>query len=330
MCGRAGHPLYSGLSDRLFGTKGAWTLARCPDASCGLIWLDPMPAVEDISKAYEEYYTHSDDTSEHSSLMLRLFLAAKEGYLAQKYGYKEERLSLSRRLAGWLIRLHPGRRTVFDFNVMWLAPVPGGRLLDVGCGSGAFLEFMQQLGWRVEGVDFDAGAARNASAKGVRVNVGPLEEQGLAENTFDAITMSHFIEHVHDPERVVKEAWRLLRPGGRLVMVTPNSQSFGHSFYGADWMHLDPPRHLHLFNRITLQRLAHRAGFEKVEAFTSIRDAYGMFIGSRAIQRQGAYVMGSPQSLGVRLWARAMELAEFLASGIRPNIGEEVVVIAQK
>jgi 2-polyprenyl-3-methyl-5-hydroxy-6-metoxy-1,4-benzoquinol methylase len=289
-----------------------------------------MPLEEDIGSAYENYYTHSHVHQKHASLLLALFTAARDGYLARTYGYRRDEISIVKWLAGWLICLHPGRRAVLDFNVMRLGPVEGGRLLDVGCGSGDFLAFMQQLGWRVEGVDFDAKAVKNAAAKGVHARVGSLESQKFPESTFDAVTMSHFIEHVHDPRNLLRECWRILKPGGHLVAVTPNTGSFGHRLYGDCWMHLDPPRHLHLFNVNTLRSLAEAAGFSQVDAFTSIRGAYGVFIGSRSIRRKGTYDMHSMQPVRIRLWARAMELAEWLITKIEANAGEEAVVIARK
>lgn len=330
LCGREGRLLYSALGDRLFGTEGAWTLVQCPDAACGLIWLDPMPLEEDIAHAYEQYYTHVDRLDRQDSWVLRLFLAAKRGYLARRYGYRRDEISMAQWLAGWLICLHPGRRAVLDFNVMWLHQRAGGRLLDVGCGTGEFLSFMQGLGWRAEGVDFDAQAAANAAAKGVQVHVGHLGEQRFGDNMFDAVTMSHFIEHVHDPSRLIGECHRILRPGGTMVAVTPNSKSLGHYLYEDKWMHLDPPRHLHLFNVNNLRRMAEPHDFSQLDIFASLRDAYGMFIGSRSILRNGRHDLGSTPGSAERLRARAMELFEWLAMKRAATLGEELVLIARK
>ncbi len=255
---------------------------------------------------------------------------AKRGYLSFTYGYFKNEVGIAGKLAGALFYLHPGRRAVVDFNVMWLPPIPRGRLLDVGCGAGSFLGYMQQIGWEVEGVDFDPVAARNASLKGVQVRVGSLESQLYPDASFDAVTMSHFIEHVHDPRELVAECRRILKPGGQLVIVTPNSESFGHGLYGKYWMHLDPPRHLHLFNARNLSRMVVGAGFHQARTFTSIRDAYGMFIGSQSIKRTGGYDMSGAPALKVRWWARVMEFLEWVVTQVNRNAGEEVVVIAKK
>lgn len=290
-----------------------------------------MPVEEDIGKAYQNYYTHSDARLDHGQWMLQIFTAIKESYLAMKYGYHhQDNLPLWQKWIGCLIYLHPGRRTVMDFNVMWLPRKDPGRLLDVGCGSGQLLQFMQSLGWQVDGVDFDAKAAENAKSKGVQVHVGDLRAQGFSDDCFDAVTMSHFIEHVHDPISLLRECRRILKPGGQLVVVTPNTESLGHRIYRNKWMHLDPPRHLHLFNMPSLRSVAEKTDFAKLALATSIRDAYGMFLGSRSILRTGSYRMEELQPRTVRMWARGMELVEWLAVKLNPRLGEELVLIAEK
>jgi 2-polyprenyl-3-methyl-5-hydroxy-6-metoxy-1,4-benzoquinol methylase len=330
LCGCEALPLYTGLHDRLFGTRGEWNLVQCANAECRLSWLNPMPLEEDIGHAYALYYTHDDREQLHATSLQRLYSAAKRGYLGRRYGYYERAQSLATRLAGLLLYLHPGRRAVVDFSVMWLSNRAEARLLDIGCGSGAFLANMQHLGWRVEGVDFDAAAAANAARKHVRVHVGSLADQAFPADSFDAVTMSHFIEHVHDPRALLEECVRILRPGGELVIVTPNTRSHGHATYGRNWMHLDPPRHLHLFDPETLATLACSAGLQVTRKFTSLRDAYGMYLGSRAIALYGVYDMTGVARRSSRIWARAMELLEWLVLKLRADAGEEIVLIGRK
>src|SRR5260221_10115362 len=86
VCGGPGDLLYRDLPDRLFGAAGVWNLRRCASSGCGLIWIDPLPLAEDLGKAYEHYYTHSDAPAPDSWLR-RAFVAAKRAYLAAKYGY---------------------------------------------------------------------------------------------------------------------------------------------------------------------------------------------------------------------------------------------------
>jgi 2-polyprenyl-3-methyl-5-hydroxy-6-metoxy-1,4-benzoquinol methylase len=117
----------------------------------------------------------------------RLFLAAKRGYLANRFGYAAD-VPFAERLVGLLPWIYPGRPAELDFSVMWLEPCTRGRLLDVGAGSGWLVAQMCTLGWQAEGVDFDDHAVATARARGLSVRQGSLPEQMFPENSH-AITM---------------------------------------------------------------------------------------------------------------------------------------------
>lgn len=329
LCGAQGKPLYQGLKDRLFGAPGEWNLKKCPNPECGLVWLDPMPLEEDISKAYQNYYTHQDRYISNT-WPRRVYRLAKEGYLVRKYGYYTESVATWKKFLGIFVYLDPGRRAALDASIMYLPAQPNGRLLEVGCGSGQMLKLMQDLGWRVEGVDFDPAAVENAQAKGLQVRLGTLESQVYPDDYFDAITMSHLIEHVHDPLQLLRECNRILRPGGSLVVVTPNGGSWGHKLFRDAWRGLEPPRHLHVFTIPSLYCLAEKAGFKKLRISTTIRGANGLFMASRSIQRTGKHVNGGPQPRAVRIWARGMQLVEWAILKVKPDIGEEITLMGKK
>lgn len=327
-CGAPGAPLYADLADRLFGTAGTWSLRRCGNSACGLLWLDPMPLEEDIHKAYVHYYTHAV-RQDQGGLVRRLFDGAKRGYLANHYGYAAG-VGIATRLLGLLPWLYPGRPAELDFSVMWLEAGARGRLLDVGAGSGWLVEHMGNLGWQAEGLDFDPQSVGSARERGLVFHQGGLPQQNFAEASFDAVTMSHCIEHVHDPLAWLAEARRILKPGGRLALATPNNASFGHAMFGESWFALDPPRHLHLFNVAAMTTLMRRAGFTKFRVFTSIRDANGTFIASRAIRSSGKFDMLAPVGVMSKLAGRGMQMIEALAKVARPDAGEDLVVLAER
>jgi len=92
------------------------------------------------------------------------------------------------------------------------------------------------------------------------VQLGSLEQQKFPAESFDAVTMSHVIEHVPEPIQTLSECARILRPGGRLFLWTPNHSSLGCRVFGKHWRGLEPPRHLHLFSPRSLKSLLNKAG----------------------------------------------------------------------
>lgn len=284
-----------------------------------------MPAPEDAHLLYASYYTHAEEQP-RDRLPDRLFAAAKRGYVANHFGYDAGAIA---RVLGVLPWLYPGRRSELDFSVMWLRAARRGRVLDVGAGSGWLVEHLGSLGWEAEGLDFDVRAVSRARARGLKIHQGSLLDQKFADAIFDAVTMSHNIEHVHDPVRWLAEARRVLRPGGRLVIATPNSRSFLHRWFRKHWFPLEPPRHLYLFNREALAAALDKAGFERFRLFTSVRDANNVFLRSRSIRSTGRYEM-APRGNLWRLWGRAVQLAESQRLVLDPDAGEDLVALAQK
>ncbi len=330
LCNAEGGVLYENLTDRLFGAPGEWTLKKCPNPECGLIWLDPMPVEEDIWKAYRTYYTHRSSLQAESSRLKKLYQYVKQGYWADKYGYRNNAIPRWKKLAGSLIYLEPGRRASLDFSVMYLPYLPNGKLLEIGCGSGDMLKTMQDLGWETEGVDFDPKAVEQARSKGLTVQLGTLEQQSYPDDSFDAVTMSHLIEHVHKPLEVLRECQRILKPGGKLIIVTPNTEAYGHKRFSRFWLHLDPPRHLYIFTETSLESLTEKAKFSRVTVSTIIRDADNTLVASQIIKQEGKYTFGNPQPVPLKLWAKGLQIFEWLLLRFRPHMGEELALIAEK
>jgi 2-polyprenyl-3-methyl-5-hydroxy-6-metoxy-1,4-benzoquinol methylase len=294
------------------------------------MWLDPFPLAEDIHYAYESYPTHEvQPIVSHVALttLNRLKRFVRESYLDVKYRRQPENVSVIRKLGSLLAYLAPLRRADIDLSLMLLPIRKGGRLLEVGCGSGGILKFLQEAGWEAHGLDNDPDAVNSARRGGILdVELGSLAEQEYPANHFDAVALCHVLEHIFDPAELVRECHRILKPGGHLVIITPNSQSLGHRLFKQHWIHLHPPNHLYIFRRHTLHQLAISAGFENARCFSSIRWADQVFLGSSNIKRFGH----SKEPNATCAWAKTAALLEWLIGLCSRNVGEECNLIAEK
>jgi 2-polyprenyl-3-methyl-5-hydroxy-6-metoxy-1,4-benzoquinol methylase len=252
--------LHRGLSDRVFFVApGEWALWRCQH--CQSAYLDPRPTRETIGQAYEHYFTHEEVSApprppRNGFERLRARLA--NGYRNARYGGN---LQPASGLGAWFGEIPPLGWPV-DSRYRYLPRRPG-RVLDVGAGGGHWLELAAEGGWSVAGAEPDPVARERMTSRGMPAR--PSAEAWFDEaGTFDVVTMNHVIEHVHDPKQLLAAAFRLLKPGGRLYVETPNVDALGHKIYGRDWIALDPPRHLLLFNRTSLRNAVRAAGFRSI------------------------------------------------------------------
>lgn len=140
--------------------------------------------------------------------------------------------------------------------------VPTGRLLDVGAATGFFLALAKERGWDVRGVELSPAAVAVAATRGIEVVAGTLETAPYEERSFDAVTMFDVLEHVQRPAALVERTRQLLRPGGALVINTPDSASVCARLMARRWHLLCPPEHLALFNQRSLAKLLGDHGFE--------------------------------------------------------------------
>jgi SAM-dependent methyltransferase len=141
-----------------------------------------------------------------------------------------------------------------------------GRLLEIGTGAGLFSKAMQRAGWETVGVEVNGDAAAFARDRlGLDVRQTYAEDVTEPPASFDVVAMMDVIEHVPDPAAVVTTARRLLKPGGLLLMQTPNLDSISRLALGSPWAVLSPAEHLYYFTESTMRALLERTGFQGVE-----------------------------------------------------------------
>jgi 2-polyprenyl-3-methyl-5-hydroxy-6-metoxy-1,4-benzoquinol methylase len=156
------------------------------------------------------------------------------------------------------------RRRLARLHALLDKPRDEIHLLDVGCSSGTFLESAGRFGVRAQGVEPAAQAAASARAAGFEVFTGTLDEARFPAHRFDAITLFEVIEHLASPLALVRECWRILKPGGIILIGTGNSASWTARWMGAHWDYLSIARHgghVSFFSTVSMRILAKRCGF---------------------------------------------------------------------
>ncbi len=324
LCGLSGAVLYSNLRDRYWSAPGVWSIRKC--SGCEHLWLDPWPVPDDLGKLYASYFTHGiprEDPFEGEAWWPRF----RRGVMAA-IGYLGIARNGGEQVLGQLARLLPPVWEECEELARSVRGPPRGLLFDIGCGDGSYLRTMQTLGWTVRGIEPDPIAAEVARGRGLDVATTSLEEAPLPSDAFDAITMSHVIEHVIEPRNALETVRRSLKPGGMVLIITPNARSWGHSQFGASWYHLDPPRHLHLFTIRNLVACAARAGLSTVRVQTTGR-GHLVYDASRSVFRTGRFRLDDP-SFRATTGDRWFRLVEQGLLRIGPGRGEEILMFCEK
>lgn len=325
VCDAEGTVLYEQLDDRLFGVVGIWNLWECP--RCGLIWLNPCPTVEDIPRAYAAgYFTHGETRQSESSDSPFSPLVLLRGMLASTYRYSLRNHGTDG--IGPLLENLPIARDFVGAKFHFHSHTPLGKLLEVGCGNGSFLARMKSLGWDVYGVEPDPVASQRAQQSyNLPIFRGTLEEANLPPKSFDAISLAHVIEHIHDPVSLLTECHRLLKPNGRVTILTPNAKSLGHWLFGRRWLGLDPPRHLHVFTCQTLSAIVRKTPLSVRTVRTLSRWALTVWLQTRS--NKDASRLAPRKVPGIhQLEAFSFLLFEECLRYVNRNLGEEILLVA--
>lgn len=190
--------------------------------------------------------------------------AADEEHIG-KYYQSEDYVSHSNTSKGLVnILYHLVRRYMLGRKrklVEKTAGIRKGNILDVGAGTGFFLDEMRSHGWQVTGIEKIAGARQFAAEK-FKLNLKSNEELfRLHDSSFDAITLWHVLEHVHRLNENMETFFRLLKPDGKLIIAVPNRTSFDAHQYKEYWAAWDVPRHIWHFSPKNIHLLAQKHGF---------------------------------------------------------------------
>lgn len=213
-------------------------IVECP--ACFLRFTQDVPSPDAIGRYYksENYISH---TNTSAGLVNRIYQLVRKRTLANK-----------RKL------------------ITQLTGLKTGQLLDIGSGTGSFVAEMSRHGWQVTGLEPDADARKNAREL-YGVELGEMNEfYKTREQSFDAISLWHVLEHVHELHPYVKRLKHLLKPGGTIFIAVPNYTSDDAIKYGPYWAAYDVPRHLYHFSPGSIEKLMQAHGLK----ITSLRQMW--------------------------------------------------------
>jgi 2-polyprenyl-3-methyl-5-hydroxy-6-metoxy-1,4-benzoquinol methylase len=233
--------------------------------ACSLKFTQDIPEPENIGRYYQsqDYISHTD---------------TKEGLVNNLY-HKVRSFTLGQKRK--LVQSKSGMKT--------------GKILDIGCGTGAFLNEMKDNGWNITGIEQDE-ATRQRAFQNYKISASTPSALFSLTQKFDAITMWHVLEHVHQLHDYIRECKRLLTDNGVLIIAVPNHTSGDAEHYKDSWAAWDVPRHLYHFSPESMKALMHLHGFKIEEMKPMWFDSFYVSMLSEKYSNKGnlpsAFVQG--------------------------------------
>lgn len=260
--------------------------------SCGFRITNPRPWKSDLGRYYQSDAYISHGTVDRS-IQSRLYLLARR----------------------WTLR---GKLHLIQHYQ------PNGRILDVGCGTGEFLECLRTNGYIAQGVEPSLRAREQAIAT-YGLHVVPAIEQLPSQEQFQVLTMWHVLEHVPDPRATFKRLFALLAERGLLVIAVPDRDAWDAKYYGPSWAAWDVPRHLLHFRRRDVHMLLAQHGFEIVATKRMWLDAY--YISMLSEQYRGtSKLLSLLKSMVIGTWSNLVSLLSHRPTSSTLYIARKAVV----
>ena len=222
-----------------------------------------------------------------------------------------------------------------------------GKLLEIGCATGAFLQEAKEQGFDVVGLDASTNYAKFTNDLGLDVKHGRLEDVSFEKESFDVIAFSHLLEHIQDPMDFLEEVSQYLKPNGVLFIVVPNVESSTNKMLGFNHSTFQQPDHLYFFSKETLNNYLSKAGFsvEKMLSKEYTHHIFNTVKGYYRYKKKGKSVTSSvkngtgnsgaknqlkakiPHVMGTMLYPLTRSYGMLLEKGMK---GHELIAVATK
>lgn len=191
-----------------------------------------------------------------------------------------------------------------------------GRLLDVGCGDGYFLDVAKERGWTVFGTEYNERTVAKCRERGILMQQGPLDPKNYPADHFDVITSFEVIEHVQDPDADIRNMAQLLRKGGYVYMTTPNFRSLAKWMAGPNWSVVNWPEHLNYFTPHTLGLCMANNGLRKQRVLTTGVTVSRVRAGRRNVEHSVATPANNDEQLRLRIESKwYLQMAKRMLNG---------------
>ncbi len=214
-----------------------FNIVKC--SNCGLVFINPQPSVQELIMYYSENYQPYQNGSPQGILKYNAF-------------FKKIR-NIKRRF-----HFNHLKKRESDYDTKAI------NFLDFGCGGGNYLQRVKEKHprWNLYGLDNNEYACKKAQEKGFKIFCDKEQKAALTDHFFDVIYMGHVIEHLNDPQSTLRRLHKSLKTDGRLIIKTPNFDSFSAKIFKSYWFALEIPRHLYFFTIDTLKQMLDMTGFE--------------------------------------------------------------------
>lgn len=217
-------------------SKMVYNYLRCNN--CTLIFIDPIIKLSEQFKLYDYESTieHSNKKNFNIRILNKIAITSK---LLRDYAlfcFKQRKNKISNLISK-------------------------GKLLDVGCGEGDFLNMFDKKNWKIMGVEINPNLAREAKLKTkAQIYTQPIQKLNL-KGSIDIVTMWHVFEHIDTPKDVLGKVYKILNKGGFLVIEVPNGDGIYRKFFGKYWQLLITPEHLFFWTKKSLTSVLKKEGF---------------------------------------------------------------------
>ena len=252
--------------DKIFSIKSSETgeifdITKC--SQCQLVYLNPQPSNEELNKYYleDKYYSYAEVLKEDQG-QLNLIDRVKKIFRKQIFlTYGSNNHDIFQELKKFLY--FPFKRRFGGIPAF----INKGKLLDVGCGDGLFINELKGLGWLVYGLEIDQETVKRVQGSGLEVRCGRFEDFDFKSQKYDVVRLWHVLEHFKNPNFNLRKISSILKPGGQIILGIPNVNSLYSKIFKQDWSGFDVPRHLYHFSSRTIKKILVECGYSDIKIY---------------------------------------------------------------